>query len=97
MELDILLIFDRERFWRRAKLDLDSLASCAAEMPESISGTIIWVDGDMFLIDQSKKRARSSTQHKWCTTSNCRIEAVLKRSEGRHRQPPTPLVAAGTI
>ena len=57
MELDILLIFDRERFWRRAKLDLDSLASSAAEMPDSISGTIIWVDGDMFLIDQSKKKS----------------------------------------
>lgn len=36
MELEILLIFDRERFWRRAKLDLDSLPSSAAEMPESI-------------------------------------------------------------
>jgi hypothetical protein len=56
MELEILLIFDREHFWRRAKLDLDSLPSSAAEMPESISGTIMWVDGDMFLIDQSKKK-----------------------------------------
>jgi hypothetical protein len=53
---DVQLILDGEQMTRTAKIDLDSLPDSAAKMPAEITGKIFFADGDMFLVENSKKK-----------------------------------------